>query len=138
MGRAGWVFALVAVTTAVVLGGCGDDDDSTGALGTATAPGDDVASIETVVGTWILGGDCQLMTDEFLAEQAGDPNPETACTTFRSQFVAPGYESERFEMDITERGTTAKVEVKISGTSVSSTYFLVKDGDTWKIDAANF
>ena len=156
MGRTGRALALIAMTAALVVAGCGDDESTTEE--TASVPevysteielstvsdetastadsGSDLDAIEATVEGWLLEGGCERMTDNFLEEQTFDDDPKTACETFEAQFTPPAYGAEEIETDITYENEQAEVVVGSEGIDVESVYHLVKEGETWKIDSA--
>ena len=112
---------------------------------TSTSP--DIDAIETTIKTWMLEGDCSLMTDKFLEEQTFDDNAETACETFENLFTAPSYGEDdieitdvRFENDKATAvvgGSPEGVSITEGGEEITSTYHLVFEDGTWKIDSAD-
>jgi hypothetical protein len=147
---------LVVLTAAVALlaSGCGGDDDNnkdtTGAgqpaqqqqqpqqqAPAADAPGGEDAVKETIL-KWTFEGDCELMTDKFLEEQAfiGD-NRQERCDYFEKSFQKPQYkESDVKFRKVTVTGDSAVAVVGSDIANVESEYKLVAEGGEWKIDEA--
>jgi hypothetical protein len=142
--------------------GCGSDDssssttaadtvetvaDDTASVSTTTSVSPDIDAIETTIKTWMLEGDCTLMTDKFLEDQTFDDNPKTACKTFESIFTPPAYGED--DIDITDvqfendkatavvGGSPEGVSITEGGEEITSTYHLVFEDGTWKIDSAD-
>ena len=162
MGRKRLWAATMICGTALAVAGCGSDDssDSTAVADTAattaadastettsTSISPDIDAIETTIKTWMLEGDCTLMTDKFLEDQTFDDNPKTACKTFESIFTAPAYGED--DIDITDvkfvndkatavvGGSPEGVSITEGGEEITSTYHLVYEDGTWKIDSAD-
>jgi hypothetical protein len=144
--------AFLLASGAVVLPACGGDDEttsaavpsttttSTGATGAtgAAVVAEDAAEIEDAVKTWLLEGDCDLMTDQFLEDQTFEDDPEKACDTFEQSFSPPEYGEEDIAVsDIEVNGAKATATVGDKVTNVESTYHLVNEDGTWKIDSAD-
>ncbi len=161
MGRTRLWAALLTCAAVLAVAGCGSDDstsESTTAADTAattvsepsstttTTISSDIDAIETTIKTWMLEGDCTLMTDKFLEEQTFDDNPESACKTFENLFTAPSYGED--DIDVTDvqfendkatavvGGGPEGVSITEGGEEITSTYHLVKEDGTWKIDSA--
>ena len=95
----------------------------------------------------MLEGDCTLMTDKFLEDQTFDDNPKSACETFENLFTAPSYGED--DIDITDvqfendkatavvGGSVDGIRVTSGGEEITSTYHLVFEDGTWKIDSAD-
>ncbi len=157
-----WAATMIC-GAALAVAGCGSDDstsDATTAADTATttatdasaettsttAP-EDIDAIETTIKTWILEGDCTLMTDKFLEAQTFDDNPKSACKAFESLFTAPSYGEDdieitdvQFENDKASAvvgGSSGGVSVTAGGEEITSTYRLVYEDGTWKIDSVD-
>ena len=145
------MLALLLASGAVILPACGGDDDSTpaavpsttttstagsGATG-ASVVAEDTAEIEGTVKTWLLEGDCDLMTDQFLEDQTFQEDPEQACEKFEQSFSPPQYEEEDIVVsDIEVNGDKATATVGDKVTGVESIYHLVNEDGTWRIDSA--
>lgn len=134
-----WRAGIVAVALAVLVAGCGDDSSSTTAAsgaGTTAAVSDDTAAVETTIRTWVLEGDCDLMTDKFLEAQTFESNPKRACGLFESLFEAPQYSAEDIEIsDVEIDGDRATAVVGGGATDITITYKLVREDGVWKIDS---
>ncbi len=135
--------AILAVALAVLAAGCGDGSSSssttaTADAGTTAAVSDETAAIEATIRTWVLEGDCDLMTDKFLEAQTFESNPKRACKLFESLFEAPQYGAEDIEISEVEiDGDRASAVVGDAGAGVTITYKLVLDDGQWKIDAVS-
>jgi hypothetical protein len=157
--RPAWILCLLVL--ALALAACGGDDESGDRdaaatttqpataeteAGTQTAPAetaeaegggspeDEEAVRETIL-TWLLEGDCDLMTDEFLEEQAfvGDTREER-CKFFEDSFQKPQYgrDAVKFrELKVTGDEATAVIGDEIS--NVEARYDLVRKGEGWQI-----
>ncbi|MCO5327435.1 MAG: hypothetical protein M9964_10345 [Solirubrobacterales bacterium] len=112
------------------------DEDTTD---DAAAPDpNDTAAVEDTIRTWILEGDCDLMTDKFLEAQTFDDNPKRACDTFEKLFTPPSYGADAIEItDVEIDGDKASAEVGGGGIDITSEYDLVFEDGTWKIDKAS-
>ena len=114
---------------------CGDDGGSGSSV---SGPEEEVR--ETII-TWLLEGDCDVMTDGFLKEQVliGDDNTrEENCELFEDLFVEKQYDADDVkitDVEITRSEATAVVGDDFS--NVESTYMLVKEGGQWRIDSAD-
>lgn len=116
---------LVALTV-----GCGGGD--------STAAGGDEAEVEAAIKTWLLEGDCGVMTDKFLEAQTFESDPDLACERFEAAYQSPQYSEEDIEItDVQVDGDRASAVVGGGGAGITSTYKLVRDDGTWKIDAAS-
>ncbi|MFN8112298.1 MAG: hypothetical protein U0R51_03775 [Solirubrobacterales bacterium] len=152
----------VAALAAVAATGCGSDDssssttaaettetaaDDTVSVSTTTSVSPDIDAIETTIKTWMLEGDCSLMTDKFLEEQTFDDNPKSACETFENLFTAPSYGEDDIEIgDVQFENDKATavvgggpdgINITAGGEEITSTYHLVFEDGTWKIDSAD-
>ena len=151
-------FALVALLGALVIG-CGDDDsgstgdtsvtptdasvatvsDDTSTVETTSTDDDfgELDAIESTIKTWLLEGDCDLMTDKFLEDQTFISDPKQACDTFESSFAPPQYSEEDIDVgDVQYENDKATAEVGGGGVDITSVYKLVYEDGVWKIDAA--
>jgi hypothetical protein len=146
------MLACLLASGAVALTACGGDDESTTAAvpsTTTTSTGatgvtgevvvaEDAAEIEDTVKTWLLEGDCDVMTDQFLEHQTFQQDPEKACDAFEQSFSPPQYGEEDIVVsDIAVNGAKATATVGDKVTGVESTYHLVNEDGTWKIDSAD-
>ncbi len=130
----------MAAFLAVVVAGCGDDSSSSTTAvadgATTTVADDETAAVETAIRTWVLEGDCDLMTDKFLEAQTFESNPKRACKLFESLFEAPQYSAEDIEIsDVEIEGERASAVVGGGATDITITYKLVNEDGQWKIDA---
>ena len=127
--------------SAVAAGCGGSGDDTVAADVTAT---DGSTPVEATIKTWLLEGDCDLMTDRFLEDQAFSDDPKQACKTFEAGFSPPAYSEDDIEVtDVTYVNDKATAIVgggssalTSGGEEITSKYSLVLDGETWKINAA--
>ena len=148
LGRNGISIALALVLVALgaaVAAGCGDEDIPTTTVTAAeegTTPEEaagveasDMEAIESTIKTWLLQGDCALMSDGFLEEQTFIDQPAKACETFESGFTAPSYSEDEIEVsDIAVVNGKASATVGGGGDEITSTYQLVlADDGTWQI-----
>jgi len=126
---------LLLALTLVAVAACGDDGGSGSSV---SGPEEEVR--ETII-TWLLEGDCDVMTDGFLKEQVliGDDNTrEENCELFEDLFVEKQYDADDVkitDVEITRSEATAVVGDDFS--NVESTYMLVKEGGQWRIDSAD-
>ncbi len=151
------ILLLPALGVALVAAGCGDDDKSSESATTSTpaqttqprdpvqpapedasdAGGEDAVK-ETIL-KWTFEGDCELMTDKFLEEQAfvGDTRTER-CDYFEDSFQKPQYqESDVKFRKVTVTGDKAVAVIGSDISNVESEYTLVAEGGQWKIDEAD-
>jgi hypothetical protein len=120
----------VLLALALALAACGGGDGGTA----------DERAVKEVVKTWLLDGECDLMTDRFLATQLlglGNDRP-SRCELFEKQHQRPRYSEDQIEIsDVRVTGTRATLVVGQEGIDVESRYSLVKTGGRWRIDAAD-
>lgn len=156
-------FLVVPATAlALVAAGCGGDDENKSEPAAETAPaqtqsteaqkpaesapteapaadaGGEDAVRETIL-KWTFEGDCELMTDKFLEEQAfvGDNRTER-CKYFEDSFQKPQYkESDVKFRKVTVTGDKAVAVIGSDIANVESEYTLVAEGGQWKIDGAD-
>lgn len=125
---------LLAVALGGVLLGCGDGGGSDTSIS-----GPEEAVRETII-TWLLEGDCDVMTDDFLKEQVliGDDNTRAEnCELFEDLFVEKQYDADDVKIaDVEITGSEATAVVGDDFSNVESTYTLVKEDGQWRIDAA--
>jgi hypothetical protein len=156
MGRNGTWMALAAIALAAagaLAGGCGSEDSSTTTVGAAAAgttpaeavPADasEMEAVESTIKTWLLQGDCKLMTDHFLEQQTAFADPGKACRKFRAGFSPPASSADEIEVgDITYANEKATATVGEGGggpsrVGVTSTYkLLLADDGIWRINSA--
>lgn len=143
-----WRIAIVALALAVLAGGCGDEGSATATAGaetaatvtagaeTVSAGGDETEAVEAAIRTWILEGDCDLMTAKFLEAQTFESNPKAACERFEALFEAPQYGAEDIVIsDVEIDGERASAVVGGGATDATITYKLVREDGVWKIDS---
>ena len=135
--------------------GCGGDDSSATTVSAAeegTTPAEavpadasEMEAIESTIKTWLLQGDCDLMTDHFLEEQTFSDDRAQACKTFEAAFSAPSYSEEDIEVsNVTYANDKATATVgggtsglTAGGEEITSTYrLLLADDGTWQINSA--
>jgi hypothetical protein len=97
-------------------------------------------AIVATLRTWLLSGDCDLMTEAFLEHQTlGMGGARDAqCAYFESIFTTPAFTARDIivkDVDGTAGRATAVVTDDFSG--AESTYTLVDSGDGWLIEAWN-
>jgi hypothetical protein len=155
------LLAAFLLALSLIAAGCGgDDEEEKGDQPAATTqtqadPGtttqaappaeqggseEDKEAVQETVVKWTLEGECDLMTDKFLEEQAfvGDTRQER-CDFFEKQHQKPQYSEDdiKFE-DVKVTGTKATLIVTSElAPDIKSQYSLVKSGDQWQIDAAD-
>ncbi len=144
--------AALAVAVAAGCGGSGDDTvvsvaaatDGSTPVESTPADASEMEAIEATIKTWLLEGDCDLMTDKFLEDQTFSDDPKQACKTFEAGFSPPAYSEDDIEVtDVTYVNDKATAIVgggssalTSGGEEITSKYSLVLDGETWKINAA--
>jgi hypothetical protein len=125
--------AVIALVAGALVG-CGGDGESGS---TASGPEGDV---EQTIITWLLEGDCDVMTDDFLKEQVliGDDNTRAEnCELFEGLFIEKQYDADDVKItDVEITGSEATAVVGDDFSNVESTYTLVKEDGEWRIDAA--
>ena len=145
-----WLAAPAAALA--LLAGCGDDEKKTQepvkpaqtqpaqtqptqeAAGDPPVGGED--AVKKTIIDWTFKGDCDLMTDKFLEDQAfvGDTRKER-CEYFEDSFQKPQYsESDVKFRKIEVNGSKAVVTIGSDIANVESDYHLVAEGGGWKID----
>ena len=149
----------VALLAALVIG-CGDDsgsddtsatsgdvsvasvsDPTTATVSSTTSTEEDdfgeLDAIESTIKTWLLEGDCDLMTDKFVEAQTFQSDREQGCEAFEASFTPPPYSEDDIEIgDVAYENDKATAIVGGGGVDITSKYTLVYEDGTWKIDAA--
>ena len=100
-----------------------------------TPPGGEKAAKDTVL-TWIFEGDCDLMTDKFLEDQAfiGD-NRKERCAYFEKTHQTPSYSKDDVKFrSVKIEGGKASVTIGDDISNVETTYLLVAKDGKWQID----
>jgi hypothetical protein len=123
--------ALPITILAIFVAGCGGGDDKT------SAPAGDQAVTGTIL-KWTFEGDCDTMTDKFLENQAfiGD-NRQERCAYFEKTFQKPRYSEDDLKFrSVKVTGPKATVVVGSDIANITTTYTLLKQGGTWRIDDA--
>ena len=123
--------ALPITIVALFAAGCGDSDSKT------AAPTGDQAVTGTIL-KWTFEGDCDTMTDKFLEDQAfiGD-NRQERCAYFEKTFQTPRYSEDDLKFrSVKVTGPKATVVVGSDIANITTTYTLLKQGGTWRIDDA--
>jgi hypothetical protein len=123
--------ALPITILAIFVAGCGGGDDKT------SAPTGDQAVTGTIL-KWTFEGDCDTMTDKFLENQAfiGD-NRQERCAYFEKTFQKPRYSEDDLKFrSVKVTGPKATVVVGSDIANITTTYTLLKQGGTWRIDDA--
>jgi hypothetical protein len=155
-GKLIWVVpALFVALGLAVVAGCGGGEVSATTVRAAEegkspeeAVPDDASETEAItatIKTWLMQGGCDLMTEKFLEAQTFSDDPKAACKTFEAGFAAPSYSEDEIEVgDITYANDKATATVggggaavTSGGEEVTSTFKLVRAGDTWKIASAD-
>jgi len=124
--------SIGAIVLVAVLLGCGSDGGSG-----STTSGPEGAVKEAIL-THLLEGDCDVMTDAFLEDQAifGDTREEN-CELFENTFVEKQYTADDVKItDVEITGSKAMAVVGDDFSNIESTYTLVKEDRKWRIDAA--
>ena len=125
---------LLAAALVGALLGCGDDG---GSGSSASGP---EGEVEEAILAWLLEGDCDVMTDQFLEDQVliGDDNTrEENCELFEDLFIEKQYDADDVKFsDVEITGSEATAVVGDDFSNVESTYTLVKEDGEWRIDAA--
>jgi hypothetical protein len=144
-------FTVPAVALALAAAGCGDDNssksDASAPPSTAKepvrpapvdAPAGGQDAVKQAVLDWTFKGDCDLMTDKFLEQQAfiGD-NRKERCDYFEKAFQKPQYsEADVKFRKVAVTGDKATATVGSDLANITTDYKLVAEGGQWKIDEA--
>jgi hypothetical protein len=141
--------AAIAVAALLLLAGCGDDDNETTSAATTTpapaptgATGDsgaDDAAIQDAILGYLLEGDCETMSDQFLEDQTFvTDGREQACAAFEELFTPPAYTAEDVVIsDIEVDGDKATAVVGDNISNVEATYELTNVDGQWQIDSVD-
>ena len=100
-----------------------------------TPPGGEQAAKDTIL-KWIFEGDCDVMTDNFLEDQAfiGD-NRKERCAYFEKTFRKPSYSEDDVKFrSVKIEGGKASVVIGDDISNVETTYLLVAKDGKWQID----
>ena len=157
---------IASAVLALLVAGCGSDDDGDSAADATTAttesqaattPADaagttetaapkggeaseeDQAAIRETLVTWLLEGPCELMSDKFLEEQAfvGD-NRRERCEFFRNAYQKPQYgEDDIVTSDYEVNGDEASAVVSDHISNVRTTFNLIRQDGKWVIDGTD-
>ena len=137
----------------LVLAGCGgdDEDDNGSSKGggsdsadtqeteAAPEPANDEEAVRQAVITYQTTAECDVLTDDFLQEQVVFSNADTRedlCEAYAEEGEIGNVDEDEVEIRSVEvEGDTATVEQTAPG---ESTYQLVKEDGTWRIDSAEF
>src|SRR4051812_37732748 len=87
---------------------------------------------------WTFEGDCNSMTDKFLEEQAfiGD-NRQERCDYLKKTFQKPQYSEDDLKFrSVKVAGPKATVVIGSDISNITTTYTLLQQGGTWRIDDA--
>src|SRR3954452_5267364 len=127
---------LCAVLAASVLAftGCGGSDSSSS---TPKSSGPDQAVKDAIL-SWTFEGNCDAMTDKFLDDQAffGDTRTER-CAYLMKTFQKPRYSEDDLKFrSVKITGPKATVVVGSDIANITTTYTLLEQGGTWRIDDA--
>ena len=120
-----------------------EDDTAATPTGTAAASTGveltvtDVRQISAALTSWVLTGDCDVMADEFLAEQTlglGGKTRAAQCAYFASIFTAPAFTEDAVEVRHVE-GTRARATAVVTDdySGIEVTYTLIARGSGWRI-----
>lgn len=142
----GWVLVVV-----LIVAGCGRDQASAPFVSPEQSAGDtaspeilseDEAAIQAAVTAFLLEGDCDAMTDEFLSDQTigiGGTSREKSCETFTMLFSAPQYTAEDLVFsDFTVEGATGSVILSDYVSDIEVRYLMVDEDGTWRIASVDF
>jgi len=128
--------AVLAMVLVAALVGC--DDGGGGSGSSASGP---EGEVEETILTWLLEGDCDVMTDAFLEDQVliGDDNTrEENCELFENVFIEKQYDADDVKFsDVEVDGSKATAVVGDDFSNIESTYTLVEEGGQWRIDSAD-
>ena len=128
---------------ALLLAGCGGDDDGSSPSEAASNPGgtltaEDGAAIEDTLKTWLTEGGCENMTDSFLEDQTFNDDPQEACESFEDLFTEPAYSADDVIVsDIKGSGDRASAVVSDEISNIETTFQLRNEDGKWKIDSAD-
>ena len=151
------LLTVPTVALALIAPGCGEDENEKGDTSASTptaqepvkpapaqkpqeaaddppAGGED--AVKKTILDWTFEGECDLMTDKFLEEQAfvGDTRAER-CKYFEDSFQKPQYsESDVKFRKIQITGDKAVATVGSDIANIEADYHLVAEGGGWKID----
>jgi hypothetical protein len=123
-------FALTLL--ALLVAGCGGGDNS---KTTASTPDQ---AVKGAILKWTFEGDCNSMTDKFLEEQAfiGD-NRQERCDYLKKTFQKPQYSEDDLKFrSVKLAGPKATVVIGSDISNITTTYTLLQQGGTWRIDDA--
>jgi hypothetical protein len=127
--------SILAIVLVAALVGCGSDDGGSGS--SSSEPESEVR--ETIL-TWLLDGDCDVMTDRFLDDQVlgvGEGRKQQ-CEIFTDLFVEKQYDADDVKItDVEMTGSEATGVVGDDFSNVESTYTLVREDGKWRIDSAD-
>jgi hypothetical protein len=141
--HARWL-AVPAAALALFSAGCGGGDDGKPSAkepvkpAPVAAPAGNEQAVKDTILKWTFEGDCDLMTDKFLEQQAfiGD-NRKERCDYFEKAFQKPQYsESDVKFRKVSVTGQKATATVGSDLANITTDYTLVADGGEWKIDEA--
>jgi len=136
-----------ALVLPLLLSACGEGDDQDGAGTDPTAAGaeaesSDHAAVEDTIVAWLLEGDCDLATDEYLAEIAwilDEPTREEACEYYESTFVEPLYTEEDILIsDVEVADGVATLEIGSEWIDITTLYELTQVDGSWLVSCDDF
>lgn len=138
------IVTLTLVVVLSMLAACGDDDDTV-ATPDATAPttgaagADDESAIQDAIVSYLVDGNCDAMTDQFLEDQSFvTDGREEACAAFEDLFTPPAYTAEDIVIsDVEIDGDKASATVGDNFSNVTSDYKLLNVDGQWQIDSVD-
>jgi hypothetical protein len=142
------IIIVPVAALALAAAGCGSDDNDSSkapaqpqqkASATTQSDAGGQDAVKDAVLKWTFTGDCDVMTDEFLEDQAfiGD-NRQERCDFFKKAYTKPQYkESDVKFRKVTVNGTTAVATIGSDISNITTDYHLVNQGGQWKIDSAD-
>lgn len=129
------IATIATIALVTLLSGCGSDGES------GSNPSGPEGEVRESILTWLLEGDCDVMTDAFLEDQVliGDDNTrEENCELFENVFIEKQYDADDVKFsDVEINGSEASAVVGDDFSNIESTYTLVEEDGQWRIDSAD-
>jgi len=150
------LIAALALPLALALTGCGgDDEDAPSAAPSSSASseapaspgspeaGDDEAAIDATMREFLVSGDCDLATTEYLRSIAlfadESTSREEACTSWQNVFSKPLFGKDDVVLsDLQIDGEVATVKVGSHLTNITTLYQLTRTDGTWLVSGDEF